>query len=82
MRTENQKTTMPKNETLAPDFSYEVDYNAIMKNASGSYVLPSLINQWTSKEDFFVKFSLYPESSTGETASNTTCLTLSTTVNA
>ena len=50
---------------------FEKEYNKVMRN----FQRPPYQNkheQWTAPGDFFVKFSLYKESSSGATSSNTT----------
>jgi len=50
---------------------FEKEYNKVMKN----FQRPAYQNneqQWVAPGDFFVKFSLYKESSSGATSSNTT----------
>jgi len=47
---------------------FEKQYNQLMEK---SLINNLQKNQWSSPNDFFVKFSLYKETSTGKTSSGT-----------
>lgn len=51
---------------------FEQEYEEIMKGYQGDFYFNSNV-QWTTPNDYFVKFSLYPERSSGTTSTDT-CL--------
>ncbi len=66
---------MPKNtkkEKSSTDF--QRDYEKVMKEYTSK--IPSIEQQWSAPGDFFVKFSLYKETSTGKTSSSTSLINL------
>jgi hypothetical protein len=50
---------------------FEKEYNKVMKGFQKP-VYQGSQQQWTAPGDFFVKFSMYKETSSGATSSNTT----------
>lgn len=50
---------------------FEKEYEKIMKGVS-SPIYQSNQQQWITSGDFFIKFSIHKESSSGATSSNTT----------
>lgn len=50
---------------------FEKEYDKVMKG-SKTPIYQTEHQQWTTPGDFFIKFSLYKESPSGATSSNTT----------
>ncbi len=51
--------------------NFDKEYEKVMKGFKNT-PLQGNLQQWTAPGDFFVKFSMYKESSSGATSSNTT----------
>ena len=51
--------------------NFEKEYNKVMKGFNNNSFQPDSQQQWTAPGDYFVKFSIYKETSSGKTSSNT-----------
>jgi|GEM_PF-1627853 len=61
---------MSKQKKQKSEHDFLKEYEKVMKGWNNQPIFPT-DQQWSSPSDFFVKFSLYKETSTGQTSSTT-----------